>query len=59
MRQQTIGWSFMVIVGLQLVLPALALPNPLEVVGRKFAAKPNDKKKVTTETNEITVLLAI
>jgi len=56
MRQQTIGWSFMVIVGLQLVLPALALPNPLEVVGRKFAAKPNDKKKVTTETNEITTV---
>jgi len=46
----------MVIVGLQLVLPALALPNPLEVVGRKFAAKPNDKKKVTTETNEITTV---
>lgn len=52
MRQQTVGWSLVLLVVLQVALPALALPA--EAQGRKFAVKPNDKKKVTTETNEIT-----
>ena len=57
MRQQTVGWSLVMLVVLQVALPALALPA--EAQGRKFAVKPNDKKKVTAESNEITVIICI
>lgn len=57
MRQQTLGWSLVLLVVLQMTLPALALPqllNRMAEQGRKFAVKPNANKKVITETNEIT-----
>jgi len=56
-RQQTFAWGIIALVVLQMVMPAIALPNLLNRVaeqGRKFAVKPNAHKKVVTETNEIT-----
>jgi len=49
MRQESVGWCLVLLVVVQLALPALALPE-----GRKFAVKPNAHKKVITEKNEIT-----
>jgi len=54
MRQQTVGWSLVLLVAAQVVLPSLALPAS-EIEGRKFAVKPSsEKKKVTADVNEIT-----
>jgi hypothetical protein len=54
MRQQTVGWSLVLLVVAQVVLPSLALPAS-EIEGRKFAVKPSsEKKKVTADVNEIT-----
>lgn len=55
-RQQTLGWSLVALVVLQMTLPALALPQLLGKMaeqGRKFAVKPNSNKKVVTDNNEI------
>ena len=52
MRQESVGWCLVLLVVVQLALPALALPE-----GRKFAVKPNAHKKVITEKNEITVII--
>merc|ERR1712071_669895 len=48
MRQESVGWCLVLLVVVQLALPALALPE-----GRKFAVKPNANKKVIAEKNEI------
>jgi len=53
-RQQTLGWSLVALVVLQMTLPALALPQLLGKMaeqGRKFAVKPNSNKKVVTDNN--------
>lgn len=55
-RQQTLGWSLVALVVLQMTLPALALPQlfgKMAEQGRKFAVKPNSNKKVITDNNEI------
>jgi len=60
-RQQTLGWSLVALVVLQMTLPALALPQLLGKMaeqGRKFAVKPNSNKKVVTDNNnEIAVMI--
>jgi len=55
-QQQTFALGVIALVMFQMVLPAVALPNLLSRVaeqGRKFAVKPNNQKKVITESNEI------
>jgi len=54
MHRQTTALSLVLLIVLQLTLPALALPSLRgEESARKFAVKPNQNKKVISEVNEI------
>lgn len=51
MGQQNVGCCLVLLIVVQMMLPAMALPQMFE--GRKFAVKPNANKKVVAEKNQV------